>query len=47
MTAGIVAGLWLVGLVSERPLGEAARQPSPQGWCGVPERRSGQILWGL
>ena len=28
--AGIVAGLWLVGLVSERPPREAARQPSPQ-----------------
>jgi len=28
--AGIVAGLWLVGLVSERPLRDAARQPSPQ-----------------
>ncbi len=27
---GIVAGLWLVGLVSERPLREAAGQPSPQ-----------------
>ena len=28
--AGIVAGLWLVGLVSERPPRRAARQPSPQ-----------------
>jgi sterol desaturase/sphingolipid hydroxylase (fatty acid hydroxylase superfamily) len=28
--AGIVAGLWLVGLVSERPLRDATRQPSPQ-----------------
>jgi len=28
--AGIVAGLWLVGFVSERPLRAAVRQPSPQ-----------------
>lgn len=28
--AGIVAGLWLIGLVSERPLRAAAREPSPQ-----------------
>jgi hypothetical protein len=28
--AAIVAGLWLVGLVSERPVRGAARQPSPQ-----------------
>jgi len=28
--AGIVAGLWLVGFVSERPLRAAGRQPSPQ-----------------
>ena len=30
IAAGIVAGLWLVGLVSEWPLRHAARQPSPQ-----------------
>ena len=28
--AAIVAGLWLIGLVSERPLRGAAREPSPQ-----------------
>lgn len=28
--AGIVAGLWLIGLVSERPLRAAAQEPSPQ-----------------
>jgi len=28
--AGIVAGLWLIGLVSERPLRGAGREPSPQ-----------------